>query len=96
MKFQKGQSGNPNGRPPGCTNKRSQLAKLLEPHAEALINKAVELALSGDTHALRLCLDRLIPKIQPCSADTTEDEAELRIEMLALRKELDEKNKQDY
>lgn len=62
MKFKKGQSGNLNGRPLGSINKRTKLVELLEPHADALVNKAVELALSGDTNALRLCIERLIPK----------------------------------
>ncbi|QLZ70636.1 hypothetical protein FOLKNPGA_03450 [Legionella sp. PC1000] len=61
-KFQKGHSGNPAGRKPGIRNRRTQLSQLLEPHAEQLVNKAVELALSGDINALKLCLDRLIPK----------------------------------
>lgn len=61
-KFIPGQSGNPSGKKRGTLNKRSQLAKLLEPHAVALINKAVELALAGDSNALRLCIERLIPK----------------------------------
>lgn len=64
MAFQKGQSGNPAGRPQGALNKRAQLAKLLEPHATNLINKVIELALSGDINALRLCIERLIPKAQ--------------------------------
>jgi hypothetical protein len=34
---------------------------LLEGEAEALTRKAVELALEGDTTALRLCLERLVP-----------------------------------
>lgn len=61
-KFKKGQSGNPTGRKRGSVNKRTKLAKLLEPHAENLINKTVELALGGDVNALRLCIERLIPK----------------------------------
>ena len=32
------------------------------PHAEELINKAIELAKSGDSHALRLLIERLIPR----------------------------------
>jgi hypothetical protein len=35
--------------------------ELLEGQAEALTQKAVELALSGDTTALRLCLERVAP-----------------------------------
>ena len=38
------------------------MAKLLEPHAEKLVDKTVELAFDGDVNALRLCLERLIPK----------------------------------
>jgi hypothetical protein len=61
MKFQKGQSGNPAGRPPGL---RSELRELLMPHADGLVAKAVEKALEGDSTALRICLDRLIPPIK--------------------------------
>jgi len=64
MVFKAGQSGNPTGRAKGSVNRRSQLAKLLEPHAEELVAKMIELALSGDANALRLCIERLIPKIQ--------------------------------
>ena len=35
---------------------------LLEGEAEALTRRCVELALAGDTTALRLCLERLLPK----------------------------------
>ena len=54
--------GNP-GRPPGARNKATLAAMaLLEGEAEAITRKAVELALAGDTVALRLVLDRLLPK----------------------------------
>jgi Family of unknown function (DUF5681) len=59
--FEKGRSGNPSGRPRGCRNRSTLAAQLLlQGEAEALTRKAVELALSGDPTALRLCLDRLI------------------------------------
>ena len=64
MPFQKGQSGNPEGRKPGIQDKRVALRKLLEPHAEELVTKARELAMAGDTTALRLCLERLIPPLK--------------------------------
>src|SRR5437867_3201999 len=52
--FQKGRSGNPGGRRPGCRNRVTQTAEvLLEGEAEALTRKAIELALEGDTTALR-------------------------------------------
>jgi len=61
MPYQKGHSGNPAGRPPGLPDKRTVLRELLAPHAEALVAKVVALALAGDTAALRICIDRLIP-----------------------------------
>jgi len=69
MSFKSGKSGNPNGRPKGALNKRTQLAKLLEPHAQALIDKTIELALGGDVNALRLCIERLIPRLTRESID---------------------------
>ncbi|MDG1210490.1 MAG: hypothetical protein P8Q48_24670 [Paracoccaceae bacterium] len=54
-------AGNP-GRPPGTRHKATQAAlTLLEGEAEALSRKAVELAIEGDTTALRLCLERIAP-----------------------------------
>lgn len=61
MPFEPGQSGNPAGRPPGLPDKRTKLRALLEPHSEELVSKAVSMALAGDTTALRMCLDRLVP-----------------------------------
>jgi len=60
-KFKPGKSGNPKGRPKGSKDKRTELREMMQPHAEALVNKAVELAKNGDISALRICLDRLIP-----------------------------------
>jgi hypothetical protein len=61
-RFRKGQSGNPAGRSRGSRNKAIVAAEmLLEGEAEALTRRAVERALEGDTAALRLCLDRIIP-----------------------------------
>ena len=56
-------SPNPSGRPLGARNRTTLAAEaLLEGEAEALTRKAVELGLKGDTTALRICLDRLLPK----------------------------------
>ena len=59
--FEKGQSGNPAGKPPGCRNHASRAAELLlDGEAEALTRKAVALALDGDPTAMRLCLERIV------------------------------------
>src|SRR6266852_188880 len=62
MQFQKGQSGNPAGRPRGSRNMASiRMQEMLEQKAEQLVEKVVELAIAGNIGALRLCLDRLVP-----------------------------------
>lgn len=53
--------GNP-GKPKGTRHKATLAAmELLDGEAEGLTRKAVELALEGDTRALRLCLERIAP-----------------------------------
>src|SRR6516164_9625393 len=60
--FQKGQSGNPRGRPAGSRNNASLAVEaMLDGEAERLTRKCIDLALSGDTVALRLCIERLCP-----------------------------------
>jgi hypothetical protein len=60
--FAPGHSGNPNGRPKGARNKATVLAEqLLDGEAEALLRKVIDKALEGDTAAMRLCLDRVLP-----------------------------------
>jgi len=62
MTFIAGQSGNTKGRTPGVPDKRTRFRRLLEPHAEELIQVLVEQAKKGDSTALRLCIERLIPR----------------------------------
>ena len=53
--------GNP-GKPKGSRHKATIAAlELLDGESEALTRKAVDLALEGDTTALRLCLERIAP-----------------------------------
>ena len=60
--FTKGHSGNRNGKPTGARNKATLAAlDLLGGETEALSRKAIEMALDGDTTALRLCLERIAP-----------------------------------
>jgi hypothetical protein len=62
MAFIKGRSGNPAGRPVGARHKATVAAEaLLDGEAEKLTRKAIEAGLNGDTTALRLCLERILP-----------------------------------
>jgi len=61
-RFRQGQSGNPAGKAKGTRNRATQaMMLLLEGETDALTRKAIELALAGDTTALKLCLDRIAP-----------------------------------
>ncbi len=63
--FKKGQSGNPTGRPRGSRNATTLAVQgLFHGQAQKLTQKAIELALDGDSVALRLCLDRILPAIK--------------------------------
>jgi hypothetical protein len=60
--FKKGTSGNPSGRPVGSRNRAPLLAEqLLEGESEQLVRQAIALAKKGNTYALRLCLERVLP-----------------------------------
>jgi hypothetical protein len=62
MPFEKGQSGNPLGRPPGARNRATIIAEaLLQGEIEELTRVAIERAKAGDVAALRMCLDRAAP-----------------------------------
>jgi Family of unknown function (DUF5681) len=72
MPFQKGESGNPAGRPRGSRNRATLLMEsLLADDAEAIGRKAIEMAKQGGMAAIRLCMDRLSPprKGEPVAFD---------------------------
>ena len=61
-RFSQGLSGNPTGRPVGSRNRYTLFAEeFLRSRQEELIQKAVEMAMNGDPHALRLCIERILP-----------------------------------
>ena len=66
MVFKPGQSGNPAGRKRGAKNKL-RFPKLQEAGPE-IVQKAIDEALKGDPSALRLCIERLIPRLRPQAA----------------------------
>lgn len=57
-----GPSFNPNGRPKGSLNKYTKLSReLMSSKGPEIVEKVIELALEGDRHCLKMCMDRIIP-----------------------------------
>ena len=62
-RFPPGTSGNPAGRRKGSRSRSTIMAEmLLEGQAKQLAQKAVDMALAGDTTMLKLTIERLIPR----------------------------------
>jgi len=62
-RWQPGQSGNPNGRPPG-TGEVSKLRASIAASVPDVLEKLTEAAKAGDVQAARLLLDRVLPPIK--------------------------------
>jgi hypothetical protein len=61
-RFQKGESGNPAGKPRGARNRTTlAMEALFDGEAKAIVRKAIERAKEGDGIALRMCLERIVP-----------------------------------
>jgi hypothetical protein len=60
--FQKGKSGNPNGKPKGTRHRITVLAeKLMQDDAKDIVRAVLEAAKGGDMTAARLILERIAP-----------------------------------
>lgn len=62
IRFQKGQSGNPKGRPQGSRNRASLMAEqLFAEDVESVCKAVIDKAKAGDMSAAKIILDRLLP-----------------------------------
>ncbi|UHD17391.1 DUF5681 domain-containing protein [Thiocapsa bogorovii] len=69
-KFQKGESGNPRGRPPGVVS-QMKLRASIEKDLPEILAAMVTAAKGGDTTAARLLLDRVLPALKPADQPVT-------------------------
>jgi hypothetical protein len=73
-RWQPGQSGNPHGKKPGTRNAAAlAVERALEIEAEQLGRKVIELAMAGNVAALRMCMERLTPKLRTRAKPTEVD-----------------------
>jgi hypothetical protein len=64
MGFQKGQSGNPAGRPKGCDTRQSRLREQISKAIPDVIEGVIVAAKDGDMVAARLLMDRVLPALK--------------------------------
>lgn len=86
------------GRPKGAVGKYTALKKEMYDNGPKIVSKVVEMALSGDIQAIKLCLERLIPKLKD---DGENDQAAEQVAAVlatsnAIMKDLSEKYKREY
>lgn len=66
-------SGNPAGRPKGAKDKRNRLREQLELHGDELLKVVLDQAKGGDSSALKLCFERLMPPAKQVAESITFD-----------------------
>lgn len=64
-RWQKGQSGNPRGRPPGRPDARTKITRALLDDGHAVARVVIEAALEGDLQACNIILARIAPALRP-------------------------------
>jgi hypothetical protein len=77
--------GNP-GRPHGARHKVTKAVEaLLNGEAEKLTRRAIEMALEGDTVALRLCMERIAPAVKGRTVELDLPELKSNADILTAR-----------
>jgi len=64
------------GRPKGAKGKKRQM---LESHSDKILKTLIDLAVEGDPTALRLCVDRLLPRLRAEAAPINVEAASSKI-----------------
>jgi hypothetical protein len=82
-KFQKGVNAYPDakrGRPPGTVNKMTLLARqMMTDRGPMVVEKVIDMALEGDVHCLKMCLDRILPSHKAIDSNRTKTDTQIVI-----------------
>jgi hypothetical protein len=72
---------NPAGRTKGSLNKYTKLSReLMSNKGPEIVQKVIDLALEGDRHCLKMCMDRIIPTSK--AVEITHDHQDLGINII--------------
>lgn len=60
--WKKGVSAYPEGRPKGSVGKYTALSReMMTERGPEIVQKVIEMAMDGDVHCLKMCIDRILP-----------------------------------
>ncbi len=87
---------NPAGRSKGSLNKFTKLSReLMSNKGPEIVQKVIDLALEGDRHCLKMCLDRIIPTSK--AVEITHDHQDLGINIIVESvKAIEKREEQEY
>ena len=87
---------NPNGRTKGSLNKFTKLSReLMSNKGPEIVQKVIDLALEGDRHCLKMCMDRIIPTSK--AVEITHDHQDLGINIIVEGvKAIEREEEEDY
>ena len=72
---------NPEGRKKGSLNKYTKLSReLMSNKGPEIVQKVIDMALEGDRHCLKMCMDRIIPTSK--AGEITHDHQDLGINII--------------
>lgn len=72
---------NPKGREKGSVNKYTKLSReLMSNKGPEIVQKVIDMALEGDRHALKMCMDRILPTTK--AVEITHDHSDLGINII--------------
>ncbi|GAB1410298.1 hypothetical protein MASR1M90_14520 [Desulfovibrionales bacterium] len=71
--FQKGESGNPSGRPRGAYGVPGKLRQAIQDRSGDIVQAMINNALNGDTAAQRALLDKIIPNVKSVAPNVSLD-----------------------
>jgi hypothetical protein len=71
---------NPKGRPKGSVNKNTLLARaMMSDRGVEVVQKVIDMAMEGDVHCLKMCIDRILPVHKAVDPNRTKTDANIVI-----------------
>ena len=71
---------NPAGRGKGNVNKYTHLSRaLMTQRGPEIVKKVIDLAMNGDVHCLKMCIDRILPVQKPIDPNKVKTDAQIVI-----------------